>query len=375
MLDNVRLTPGKILLWFFNFLCTGFFLGTLTLLGPVRWTVTYARSQGWAQGAETAAVLFFIALLAGVSFLLARLLSARQAGTSGMARALLLCAPPLAALAALWAWLTPALMTGHQARESGIKLASAEFVFGAYPEEPRLRELKADGYTAVISLLSPAVVPFEPVLLTREKAAAAAAGIELVHIPMLPWVSSNDGVPARLTELAARGPGKYFVHCYLGKDRVSVFRKLLFAAGGMGPAGRMPGTGRSMEDRAAFERGAITRLGRDIYFTPYPTDEEFFAYVIGGGAASLVSLLDPANPENLPWMKKEKETAEKYGLKFVNYPWTALDAPARKEAARAIRRLPRPAVVHAFLSKAPESADFIATYRGEKPFLSFLSGD
>jgi len=41
--------------------------------------------------------------------------------------------------------------------------------FGPYPTYEELRKLQDDGYTAVVSLLHPAVVPFEPKLISDER--------------------------------------------------------------------------------------------------------------------------------------------------------------------------------------------------------------
>lgn len=353
-------------LFLYHWLTTGFFLGTLTLLGPVRFAADRARAAGWSAGAEKALVLGFIALLIAVSAPLALLLARKTASAAKPALRLGLPAGSLALfLAALGAWLTPGLVAGRAAPGSAENYSLSEFVFGPYPETERLLALKAEGYSGVISLLSPAVVPFEPVLLAREKKASEEAGLELIHIPMVPWISDNAHVEGRLRELGRRGPGKYYVHCYLGKDRVNVFRGMLERTlGGARTAGDRA-SARSLADISSFERGAVTKLGKDAYFTPYPTDEEFLAYLLNGNIKSLVSLLDPANPEDKPWIEKERAVARKYGLEFANHPWKKLDAAGRAAAVREIRKMEKPLAAHAFLSRAPESGEFIEAYAGK----------
>ncbi len=295
-----------ILLWHWIF--TGFLLGTLTLLGPVRWTTDRIRAAGWSGSAEKTVVLLFIALLTAVSAYLALRLTRRTLEAQSRAGRLGLPALSLAMfLTALWAWMTPGLMTGAAARTAEGSYSWSEFVFGPYPEKKRLAELKAEGYTAVISLLSMAVVPFEPVLFNREKETAKETGIELIHIPMLPWVSSNDHVAEELKKLERRGPGKYYVHCYLGKDRVNVFKNMLASVMGRAKTTSLdPENIRRLSNKERFERGMVTPLGKDVYFTPYPTDEEFFAYILNGTVKSVASLLNPGNPEDLPWIEKER---------------------------------------------------------------------
>ena len=367
MMNKLNLTPRRLALFLWHWVLCGFFLGTLTLMGPVRWAASHARAAGWSESAEKLTFFFFIGVLFAVSLLGARLLAAKPAAAAGKAARYGLPAASLAlALAALALWMNPKLMTGASAQSAAESFSWSEFTFGPYPEKERLAELKAEGYTAVISLLSKAVVPFEPVLLAREEKAAKETGLELIHIPMLPWVSSNDHVTAKLKELEKKGPGKYYVHCYLGKDRVNVFKRMLAAVSGGAVKNLDTASARTLKGMKNFERGEIAELERDVYFTPYPTDEEFFGYILNGTVTTLVSLLDPANPENLPWMKKEAAIAEKYGLKLVSLPWLPLDKAGKQAAVRQIRAAKKPTVVHAFLSKSPESKEFEAYYAAVK---------
>ena len=364
MIKNMNLKRAALFLWHWGL--TGFFLGTLTLMGPVRWATNYARGAGWSALSEKLLVLAFIGALAAVSLLLARLLTLRTEAAAG-SRRYALPALSLALFAvALAAWMNPRLMIDAGMKTTTESSAWSEFVFGPYPDTERLAALKAEGYSAVISLLSPAVLPFEPVLLSREREAAGQAGLELIHIPMLPWVSSNDHVKARLKELERRGPGKYYVHCYLGKDRVNVFKTMLAAAGTGRARSLDPANLRTLYDIKEFERGAITVLQKDVFFTPYPTDEEYLGYILNGTVKSVVSLLNPDNPEDLPWIKKEEAIAAEYGFRLVNYPWKTLEKGEKAKIVKEISKMERPLVVHAFLSRAWESSDFIETFRQVK---------
>ncbi|HNT97108.1 MAG TPA: hypothetical protein PKK31_02445 [Elusimicrobiales bacterium] len=353
-----------VLTFLWHWVLSGFLLGTLTLVGPVRWSTDKMRAAGWSGSAEKAVVLLFIALLAAASALLALSLTRKTLAAGSRAARFALPALSLAMfLGALWAWMTPGLMTDAAARTAEESYSWSEFVFGPYPEKERLAELKAEGYTAVILLLSMAVVPFEPVLFAREKEAAEEAGIELIHIPMLPWVSSNDHVGEELKRLERRGPGKYYVHCYLGKDRVNVFKNMLTSVmGGAKTTSLDPENIRRLSNKKRFERGMVTPLAEGVYFTPYPTDEEFFAYILNGTVKSVASLLNPGNPEDLPWIEKEKAIAEKYGLKWANHPWRTLDEAGKAKVLREIKAMEKPLVIHAFLAHTPESVEFIEVY-------------
>jgi hypothetical protein len=153
------------------------------------------------------------------------------------------------------------------------------------------------------------------------------------------------------------------VHCYLGKDRVNVFKSRLTA---MSAEARVidtqPGSARSLRNKKIFERGDVTALAQDVFLTPYPTDEEFVSYILNGTVASLVSLLNPTNPEDLPWIKKEKDLAASHGLKYANYAWRTLDRTGKEKAVREMTAMKKPLVIHAFLARSKESDDFLETY-------------
>lgn len=363
-MDKPSLSPKNILLFLYYWLCLGFFMGTLILMGPARWLAVYSRAHDWSAAKEKALVFLLIGLLAAVSALCARLFASRTSAAAAKTLKAAFAGPALGLfLVSLWFWMNPKLMIDKSMKVTFSNYSGTEFIFGPYPEKEKLLELKKDYYTAVISLLSPAVVPFEPALMAREAAAAKEAGIELISIPMLPWVSTNDSVEGRIEELVGRGGGKYYVHCYLGKDRVNIFRKLLSSkAAGAKIVQQEPGAMRTLYDINKFERGAIAILDRDVFFTPYPTEEEFFGYILNGSVKNLVSLLDPSNKEDLPWMTKEKEISAKYKVKYVNYSWKTLSDEKKEAAMKEIMKMEKPAVIHAFLSQSPEGVDFVGTY-------------
>lgn len=368
----------------------GYAAGTATLLGPVRWVTGALRASGAGDSAESAAVIALIVMLVALSgvaaavatgiVLRSRALHVRF-GVPGMAL--------VAALLCVWVWLTPSLTRGEGAELTVSSVASlpakqvagpkpvaqaaaeskpvsepsqepapsTHFTFGPYPEREKLEELKAEGYDAVVPLLHPAVVPFEPRLLAREKQAAAEVGIELIHLPMLPWVGDNADSLERLRELAA-SPGHYYVHCYLGRDRVrlahAVVSRALEAGSDVTLADGMRDKA-PLEDKARFERGPIVRLEEDVFVTPYPTDEEFASRVVSAPWGAVVSLLDPEVEANRQWIEKEREILARYGMELVEMPISVHrhDEARIRATVEAIRALPRPLLVHDFLA-APD---------------------
>ncbi|MGH9390290.1 MAG: hypothetical protein ACRD1Z_11800, partial [Vicinamibacteria bacterium] len=356
----------QAILFLFLWLMVGFSTGTSTLLGPVRWVVSFFRRSGWKPGAENAAVIAIILVLVCVSAGIAVVLTRLILGSSrGEVRFGLPAVALVATLGAVWLWMDPDRLRIDIGEET---VAGSRFTFGPYPDEARLRRLKREGYTAVIPLLHPAVVPFEPVLLGKEREAAARVGIELIHVPMLPWVSENTSALEQIKNLAEGGAGRYYVHCYLGTDRVQLVRRIVEQAGSPAHIEALSAA-RSLEERRSFERGDIARLDDRVYLTPYPTDEEFVAFFLTGAVNQVVSLLDPDNPDDRPWIEKERAILFRYRVPLLNMPISNTDYdPGRVlEFAQTVRRLPRPVVVHAFLSASsgmsPAAEAFLQAYR------------
>lgn len=273
--------PGLLFLWILG--CTGFVLGTLTLRGPVRWITAALRDSGAEQTAEDWVVRGTIVLLLLVSL--------------------------------------------------GVAMLLVEAV------RERLAELKERGFTGVITLLHPAVAPFEPALLEKEQEAARQVGIALVHTPMLPWVSQNEKSLETIRRLARSGAGRYYVHCYLGKDRVNVVRRLA--------------------DVPAFERGSIYHLPGGVHVAPYPTDEEWFGYVLSGSVKQVLSLLDPGSPDDSARVAEERALLAKYHipLEIATIRSTPYDPEQALAAARRARALPKPLMVHAFRTAGSAAAE------------------
>lgn len=357
MLRVARPSRTQLAMFAWIWLMVGFAAGTVTLLGPVRWMTDVAREGGWQPGAEDALVRGIILLYVALSFALSVWLTglATRTGRPALRWGVPVLATAVAG-AALGVWMSPSVVNGLVATPVS---DVSRFTFGPYPERARFEQLAAEGYTGVVSLLHPAVVPFEPTLLARERELAEEFGVELIHAPMLPWVADNEESMALIRELAESGRGRYYVHCYLGRDRVGLVRRLIETVTGTLRAGvevteavrQLEERGRSFRD-LEFERGPIYRLDEGVYLTPYPTDEEWVKYVVGGSVAHVMSLLDPEHGDDRPWIDAERRLAETYELPLTELPiaWRPYDTAAMVEAVETARRLPRPLLVHAFRS-------------------------
>jgi protein tyrosine phosphatase (PTP) superfamily phosphohydrolase (DUF442 family) len=351
-------TAGTIARFLGYWLSIGFALGTLILLFPVRWWTSYCRAHSLAGTAESVGVIVMIIILAVVSGLVAFRAARSAAGWGWPGRIALTAVLMVLAGGAYMLWINPAMLS----KEMGKEETSAQFVFGPYPTEERLEELKRDGYT-VVSLLHPAVVPFEPKLLADEKALAAKIGIPFIHVPMLPWVSQNTAAIDTIKKLASDHSKHYYVHCYLGKDRVQIVKHVVEKSGGSVAALT---ESRRIAEMQRFERGSIFPIGTDGYVTPYPTDEELGSYIVGGGIKQVVALLDPNNPDDLDRINHEREILTRYEVPFEVIPVSGkYDEAIVTKAVERVHQLPKPVVVHGFFAADDPKGKWAAGFRAK----------
>jgi phytol kinase len=280
----------------------------------------------------------------------------------------------IATISILWLSLNPTLfVVNEKSSQISEEASTVRFTFGEYPNQDKLLQLKDEGYTSIVSLLHPAVVPFEPRLIEEEKQNVEYAGLEFIHIPMVPWVSENTDAVSKLKELAINGKGKYYIHCYLGKDRIRLARNVIEANSPLDAINGIVLETELIKTKANFERGKVIYLDKDVYVTPYPTDDEYIKYVIGD-AKYVLSLLDPLNQEDLILINKEKDILNKYGVSYENYyiSRTPFDSYAAYVSSKKAKSLPRPLFVHSFFSNSAVVDSFVQSYLTDKACTSYL---
>jgi protein tyrosine phosphatase (PTP) superfamily phosphohydrolase (DUF442 family) len=374
LFDTLRRAPLATLVSFLTlWLLLGFAFGTAVLLGPVRWTTNLTRARGWSDGAEKLIVVGFILLLVVVSASLAAKWAVWSMSGRWSSRIAAFTLSLMMAGGAYALWMRPQSV---QAATGSSEDKGARFTFGPYPDVRKMRELKEEGYDAVITLLHPAVVPFEPQLLAREQEAARAAQMRLIHLPMLPWISQNADSIAKLRALATEKEGRYYIHCYLGRDRVMMAKRIVEQASGSKVKTEALGKARKITDVRKFERGDYYELEEGVWLTPMPTNEEYAAYILNGRFERVVSLLDPSSPGERKWLEEERAQVALYGMPFENVPLQSepIDSAAVLGAVEKVKRGAKPVVVHTFLSpstgKSTVGELFLVAYRSGRPPLA-----
>ena len=119
--------------------------------------------------------------------------------------------------------------------QRSISDVDAAVVVGPYPTERDFRLLQSHGVGLVVSLLNEHL-PYEKVLLERERRFAGHYGMKFLNYPMTsivgyPVGESYTGNAERAAEAIRAANTKVYLHCYLGLHRTKTVRALLAARG------------------------------------------------------------------------------------------------------------------------------------------------
>lgn len=324
----------------------GFVVGSILFWGPIRWAIEYIQEEGGSEKAESLVIkicIVVILLIAGsISFFMSR----RYWESEQSNKKLMIYIPTLFFAAIIFLWMNPQYTPGRGEKSEKISLARISFVFGPYPSENQINQLKKENFTGIISLLHPAIVPFEPKLIYDEDIAAKEAGIEVIHTPMLPWVSQNISSIETIKKLVTTGKGKYYVHCYLGKDRVNVVRRIIESQNVSVDAGNVS-TYRTLNEINKFAEGQLFYLGKAVYLLPHPSEEECLGYLLSGYVKQVVSLIDDASKENLEIVKKDSILYSAYAMNYLHLPFdlTNFDYEKLSQILESLASLPKPLVL------------------------------
>ncbi|MFN2635649.1 MAG: hypothetical protein ABR585_01285 [Gemmatimonadaceae bacterium] len=348
---RVRPGAGTVLgTFFYMWLLIGLLLGTAVLIGPVRLMTEGMGRAGWEQSSQDHVLIVVILLYLALSLVVTRwivgvMFRARNRNTRWAIAAVF----TLLAAGTAWEWSNPAkLLAGIAGGGDGGRFSAAgggEFLFGAYPDEPKLAALKAQGVTAVISLQHPGVV-IEREGISAEKDATKKLDLDFIQAPMLPWVSNNDASLEKLRQIARTGRGKYYVHCGLGRDRVNVAKRIIEAEGRKAVLTSDVKAATGFADRPVpFERGSLSHFDHGKWLVPYPNKHEMFGYVLGGQAGQVVSLLDPMDPEQAAWNQEMEVLLKAYAIPFIMRPVSAGDRTKAAQIAKEVLSMPEPVTV------------------------------
>jgi protein tyrosine phosphatase (PTP) superfamily phosphohydrolase (DUF442 family) len=144
-------------------------------------------------------------------------------------------------LASNFDYLEPHLGFLHSSR-ARMQQLSPQIAIGPYPHLDEMRQLQKQGFSGIISLLDDAL-PQERALNRVEERAAGELKLAFWKVPIgyLHLDSTQNRAKAQeAARILAGHPGqKIYLHCYLGRHRVELVKRILQEKGmvGGGPAG------------------------------------------------------------------------------------------------------------------------------------------
>jgi len=365
----IKIDVNNTILFLFTGLSLVFPLGLLSLtVGPIRMVSNIAEKENWTESNENLiqkiiVVLFFIFIL----FLTIKLTRFLILNENKNLNYLIYPVLGIGLFISVYIFsFKPEMLINTDGINHVNKSAEAEFHFGAYPDEAKMEELKEEGYAGVISLLNAVVIPAEPILLEKEAVNAKKVGIKLISVPMLPWIVENDASVLKIKDIARNYKGKYYVHCYLGKDRANVFRNIIENENKNVIAQSTLGV-RRLDEKKRFERGTIIKLKQNVYVIPYPTDEELFSFILNGNTKNVVSILSSKTKDGKTRLEKEARIMKQYNQNFVHIPLLETDSDETiLKAIEKIKKLQDPMVIHAFTSDSKLIKRFVNLYQSKK---------
>ena len=325
----VQPSAGKFFLTFgYAWFTIGLVTGTLVLVVAVRGILNVLQRLGWGQSAQNRLLIGVILLFVAGSFLLARRVVRGLFRISPRARMVALVSLGVLALLSGYAWSNPTRFLASFAGTEQTSLSmegGPNFMFGSYPDETRLLQLKKEGVTAVVSLQSSAVL-VELSGISEERRATRATGLQFIEAPMLPWVSDNTESLEKIRNLALHGKGTYYVHCGLGRDRVNIVKRVIES---LQPqthahiaAAKDLQTAAGFERRTEpFERGMPMKVKDGVWVVPYLNEAEFYGFILQGQPGHVVLILDARDPEQRGWLAEAEKKMKQYAVAYTYFAY------------------------------------------------------
>ena len=337
----------------YAWLTIGLFTGTLVLVLAVRGILSVLQRLGWEQSAQNRLLIFVILVFVASSFMVARRVVRAMYRQSPTGRKLSLFLLAVPAALSVYAWSNPARFLAGIAGTEGSTYSmknGPKFVFGSYPDESRLKELKKQGVTSIVSLQSPAVL-VEISGISEERSAAAREGLKFIEAPMLPWVSDNTESLEKIKQLALHGTGTYYVHCGLGRDRVNIAKRVIESLESQAhvkvAAAADLRTAAGFERRTEpFERGMPMKVQDGVWVVPYLNEAEFYGFILQGQPGQVLLVLDPSVPEQRAWLAEAEKKMTQYAVSHVFMPYPGAKGDTSTAAIMAkVRSLKAPFTV------------------------------
>lgn len=336
--NKIKLTVFFLYSW----LAIGFVLGTFILSVFIRSLLTYLRSENLSSLLENIIIIIIILVYITLSLFITKWFYIWLAkDEKKIQRFIFIVLITILFLFSLSYWFFPKFTDG-----SMVSTKDGRFTIGPYPDLNKMFKLKVNGYTTIVSLLNPKILPFEPYLIDQEIKNAKIAGLKIINIPMIPWISKNEDAIRQIENLAKmKNNEKYYVHCYYGEDRTRAFVRILSQTIPLKKG--IPTKYSRKKNTLLFERGQGIHLDNKLYLTPQLTDEELLFAVNVIAPKTIISLLPQIYNQQ---EQNEKELVKPFGIAFLympikDYPYDPIEM---LRVANEIKTFPSPILVHEF---------------------------
>ena len=266
----------NIIIFSFIMLSLGFIFGTFTLGLLVKSVIISIRQTGWLADYEKIVVIAIVSAYVLFILLFAKwttlwLQTAKDVTTVAVFFIILI----ILTYVSVHYWLKPVKSPFTKPLLS----KDHRFLAGPYPDKDLLSQLKTQGYTTVISLLDPLVLPNEAYILHQETKTVEAMGMKLINVPLMPANIESPGANKQIETIAMSNSGmKYYVHSN-DQQRIATFMQV---------ANKFK---RSVQDiqtgiitnrynTISLERGTAIQLDQHVIVSPKPTNEELLRYFV-----------------------------------------------------------------------------------------------
>ena len=228
------------------------------------------------------------------------------------------------------------------------------FIGGFYPDKEKLVRLKAEGYTDVISLLDPLALPYEPFLIHKEYNLTRSTGLNLIRIPMLPYMVKDSAAKQQIEQLAAStDQKKYYVHGNWDQDRVLTFMNMVDYSN------QVPTKPRTLKKifskkTYAFQRGLAIQVDEHLIVAPHPTDDDFSKYILTSPnkyISTKIRTVVCVNPDEDKYQSEAlKAQLKSQGIHYISIPINLhpYDSDKILATAKALKSLPGTLLLYSY---------------------------
>lgn len=255
------------------FLAVFLFLGTFTAELVIRSIIIQIRATGFLSTHETTVIIFVTVIVLIATLFFAKWLTIwywRSLAYTGKVNMLVLLLLFYGLVAIYWLFPRDTILHEKYVSKNGL------FVGGSYPDSNKIASLRVQGYSGIITLLDPIVLPQEPILLQQETDSTTELNMPLIKIPMLPGGIKNIEAENEIKKfIKTSSHKKYYVHAYYGSDRVKQFIDIVDEFDNDKPEEKTVKVEEPVKQVMSLSRGEIIYIDDHLVITPKPTDEEF----------------------------------------------------------------------------------------------------